>query len=133
MRTQGLENRKRMGKGELYFELIDLLGEQRAHRLMTAFPGIPVYIPAKAKKGHPIAKAIGEDGMETLCRHFQGETITVPKGEHLNQERRNADIYRRVEQGESPAEIAKRYNICYRTVLSIIARERERRSQLSLL
>ena len=59
-------------------DLRALLGHARAEAFIQAFAGQEVNVPAKPRKDHPIAQAVGAGAMGVLCREYGMLKLSVP-------------------------------------------------------
>lgn len=98
--------------------LSDLLGRRRARRLMIAFGGTEIYIPARPRHGQPIAEAIGREGAIIMARFFGGGSLVVPRGEALTTAQKHYEI-RRAARTQSRNRVARMFGITERHVRRI--------------
>lgn len=84
---------------DLLGDLQGLLGDRAFIALTEAFGGTRLYVPPAIPAGHAIARAIGEQAADRLCRRMAPAVIRVPLARELR-----ARHYR--DAGQSFAEIA---------------------------
>jgi hypothetical protein len=66
------------GAGDTFGEFFDLIGEEATFRLVENFGGVRLYIPACARAGGTIARAIGETAAGLLASRYSGVSIRIP-------------------------------------------------------
>ncbi len=92
-------------------EIADAAGVEAAIALAEARGGSRVRIPAWAKPGHWLTKAVGQTAADAICDHFRvdgrGASIDLPVGPNspLNTQRRQVD--KMLAEGASPDVIAR--------------------------
>ncbi len=59
-------------------ELSKLIGLPDSLKLASAFPGVPVYVPARPHPDHPIAQIIGFDSLQKLSDIYGQEYLRMP-------------------------------------------------------
>jgi DNA-binding NarL/FixJ family response regulator len=120
--------RKRWASFEaLRADLVSELGEEAVLRLMDAFAGRSVYVPANAGETHPITVAIGAEAAAILCEFWHRTELEFPAAASRRQ--RILDLKA---SGRSNGEIATALLVSERHVREVLAEQRDSR-QLSLL
>lgn len=64
---------------QLCQELSEIIGLDATLKLVKAYPGVRLYIPANPHPDHPIAQAIGFDALCELAKVYGQETLLLPK------------------------------------------------------
>lgn len=64
---------------QLLQDLADIIGLDAALKLVKAFPGVSIYIPAHPHPDHFIAEIIGFDALCALSKVYTQETLRLPK------------------------------------------------------
>jgi len=99
-------------------ELVEVVGEEAAIALADRFGGTRLYIPAKIREDHRIARAIGRKAAGKLCAYYSPVTIRVPILRKLRAVRYRAE-------GLSDAKIARLLGITENGVGRLFKRVRE--------
>lgn len=63
----------------VYSRIAREIGETSARRLIDAFGGTSLFVPANIVDSHPIAQAIGRLASDRLSTEFRGENLHLPK------------------------------------------------------
>ncbi len=125
-----------------YVELEMILGQEAAEKLINAYRGQEVYIPAadKLHGEHKLVKLLGLDVALRLSHYWHNTILTVPMQRAKTIAQRNAEIIKRYKSGTDKGEIAALFGLHTRTVRKIIANYHDdkakavyARLQLSLL
>jgi hypothetical protein len=83
-------------------------------RLHEAYRGTDLYVPHKVDAEHPIARALGLEAAEQLCRIAPGMPLCVPKG-RWDKETRQALVRAEIDAGVPMLVTCHRYDITSRT------------------
>ena len=67
----------RRASGAAWAEIVEVIGDEAAARLATAFPGMEIFVPAKMGLHHPIVAAIGAAAAAALADIYHNTQIYV--------------------------------------------------------
>jgi len=101
-------------------DLTDVIGLPAVLDLMKAYGGTELWIPAKLAHNHPLIDAIGPEAAQTLVEYAGTEKISVPRGTGIEREWRNQGIRRDRTHGAKIDELALRYKLTRRHIISIL-------------
>ncbi|MEM9245186.1 MAG: hypothetical protein AAGA67_05540 [Cyanobacteria bacterium P01_F01_bin.153] len=98
--------------GPIFQEIAELTSESTALRLIAWFGGQRIVFPLNPRPSHRLSMVVGQRHFETLCYHFGGIQIDVPKGA-IAQRRRNMQIMRGLVRiaGWSDYAVAKKFGV----------------------
>lgn len=102
-------------------ELVELIGPEPAQLLCQALGGGRWYVPENWPDDHPVVVAVGRDYANKISDRFRGVDLEIPKGEADKRQRRNAEIHRRFDHGESTRSIALALHLSQRMVRYVLA------------
>lgn len=105
-------------------ELSEVIGLDAALKLAAAYPGVPLYIPAKFNHHHTIARLIGTTAFSALVEQYQGETLKLPKVDSALRQIKHEMRRRMRHAGKSNREIALALNYTQRHVERLGERDR---------
>ena len=103
-------------------DVVELVSQRVAVRLVETFPGTVLYIPKKITADHELC-AIGEAEAKTLSRELGGSHIGVPMS-IISNEKRRLLIYKLASENISRREIALRAGCTERRVYQILGENR---------
>lgn len=106
-------------------DLVDIIGLPAVLRLMEAFGGTELWVPERLFYNHKLLEALDGEAAQSLCEYMAGSRIRVPRGAAIIREVRNRAIRRERHQGAKLDELALRYKITDRHVLTILNSEPE--------
>lgn len=104
-------------------DVVELVSQRVATRLVEAFPGIVVYIPKKIPDGHDLS-VIGEEEAVSLSQELGGCHITVPMS-YTSPHKRRLLICKLASENMSRREIALRVGCTERRVYQILGENRQ--------
>lgn len=104
-------------------ELVDVIGLPAVLKLMDAFGGTELWVPKRLAHDHPLVEALGAEAAQCLVEHAPCENIRVPRGAGIIREVRNRAIRRERRAGALISELALRYQLTERQVLTILHSE----------
>lgn len=119
-------------------EISEVIGREAALKIAEAVGGTRVYIPGRVDGDHWLAKAVGRDLADKLCRHFcvngtRGAHIEIPHGPlastRVMTREREALVVSMSEDGQSARDIALALGITQRTVYAYRTRDRQSRQR----
>lgn len=105
-------------------EIAEQVGVDAAKKIVKAYGGTRLYIPAAAKSDHPLAVLIGFDNAVKLGQYFSGERVIIPK-RFNSMEYIRANVPKLYNQGWKIRDIALAMDCCERTVFTILQKKRE--------
>lgn len=107
--------------------LITLIGEAAATRMMDAqaFGGGAFTFPKSdiglgAQSFAYLAEIVGTDKAQRLCRHFDGETLYVPKMSQYFRDQRNRRIVASYSSGVTVRELMREHGLSDRQIWTIL-------------
>ncbi len=105
-------------------EIIEVIGEAAALKLVEEFGGQRIRIPAlsNATEDHPLAQCIGQDALRRLIGLDGGRWMYVAKCARGLREQRDREIVRLYgPPNDVPVnELARQYNLSYRRIEQIL-------------
>lgn len=106
--------------------IVDAIGSSAAISLIHIYGGSRLFIPMRKRmtEDHPIAGLIGLPLALRLADAFGGEAVPLPIGDRVLASAREAQIIEAWNNGESAAEIGRRFLVVERTVRKLIGRAR---------
>jgi Mor family transcriptional regulator len=84
--------------------------------------GRTLYVPAAASPKHPIARDLGEDKLNELCRHFGGQRIYLPNLDAVRLVKKQRMAKRMQALNMNHWEIAEMLGVTTRTVTTWLSR-----------
>lgn len=102
-------------------EVADVIGFEPTLRLIEAFGGWRVYVPASPGADCELAQAVGVDTARRLAELCPMQYLAVPACTAALRARRNDEIRRRAARGEKPAELAREFGLTVRQTYKILA------------
>lgn len=105
-------------------EIAEQVGVDAAKKIVKAYGGTRLYIPAAAKPDHLLAVLIGFDNAVKLGQYFSGERVIIPK-RFNSMEYIRAAVPKLYNQGWKIRDIALAMDCCERTVFTILQKKRE--------
>lgn len=106
--------------------VVDAIGISAALSIVHVFAGRKIYIPKLpiADDCDELEQLIGYPLLRRLASALGGEHFTVPQCERMLRDRRDAEIVRRLNAGESAFQLAAAYGLSDRAIRSIAAEAR---------
>ena len=102
--------------GNVFDDLVAILGEQGAEAVCRAKGGRRVYVSKAPGKKNAIVRDLGIDIATKLAPHYGGESLLIPLGNNAGQKRIRRQIRRCLREGKSWSETAKIVGCHVRTV-----------------
>lgn len=102
----------------LLSSMIDILGVAITYRLLCDYGGRVKYV-AKRPERCFIVQYAAPDQVSAFCREYGGESIEMPKKDHLERRMRNCNILDELHRGLSVSDVAHRYSLSMRQVRNI--------------
>ena len=116
----------------ILMEIKERFGMEAAHEFGKRFGGLRIYVPKVAGKRHPIAQAIGLEGMRWLADGYGGEHLDIPPGQNSAFLRLWRTIDGMIEEGYSANYIARFVGCSRKSVIRRKARLIEKKGPLPL-
>jgi Mor family transcriptional regulator len=113
-----LESLPLTGVPILLSSMIDILGVAITYRLLCDYGGRVKYV-AKRPERCFIVQYAAPDQVIAFCREYGGESIEMPKKDHLERRMRNCNILDELHRGLSVSDVAHRYSLSMRQVRNI--------------
>jgi hypothetical protein len=105
--------------------LTSALSPPAIYRLIQAFPGARMRIPAKPDQNHRLAVALTMSELASLCRRFRGSILEIPTGSRLKAGLLYRQVVALAADGLSVSEIARRTGLTMRWVRVLLNARRE--------
>lgn len=102
-------------------ELVRVLGDADALRLIGLHGGARVSVPKHARDDHPLRMALSAAGFEKLMNGYGGELLDVPKGDAYLRKLRHDHVHQCREQGLTMDETAEATGYSRRHVINIMS------------
>lgn len=102
--------------------LAEHIGEDAMLKLLEAYGGVHLAVPTLARipAGHRLVEILGSQAL-TLCHHYGGSVISVPKAHVAALAMRNRRIRTARAMGYSHASLAREYGLTERQIYNICA------------
>lgn len=109
-----------------YQELEMLLGQADAQKILAAYKGRELYIPAfnKLDDDNDLIVLLGADVAKRLCHYYHDTTLTIPMQTAKLLAKRNHSIVTKSKAGAEAGKLAAEYNLHVRTVRKIIRKHK---------
>jgi hypothetical protein len=101
-------------------ELVRVLGDADALRLIGQLGGARITVPTKATSDHKLRLALSAEGFERLVAEYTGEVLELPKGDAYLRVLRHDQVRLCREQGMTVDETAEQTGYSRRHVINII-------------
>jgi hypothetical protein len=101
-------------------DLVRVLGDADALRLIGALSGACVSVPKHPKENHPLRMALSPAGFDRLIAEWGGEVLMVPKGDAYLRQMRHGHVRRCRELGLTIDETAVATGYSRRHVINIM-------------
>lgn len=99
-------------------DLIRVIGEHEAVKLMNAYPKMNLCIPRSPDRAEVLKKVLSTQAIELLCQYYDGETIYIPSAESLQRVHRDRAI-QAAHGKKSLSKLAREYGLSTRRVRMI--------------
>ena len=100
-------------------DLVDAMGWTPTLRLLGCFGGSSVYVPKKAASGSRLHAVLGDDALAKLAAVYPGETVELPKIDHVQRQMRDLQIVSDLRRGCSSGALAEKYGLTRRQITNI--------------
>lgn len=106
-------------KQDLTFDLIRVLGERKAFRMIQTFGGQRIQVPRFATGTSKLSETLGESAYKRFVREFSGCFLDLPKGRTMKRILTNRKVNRLASEGKSLNYISKEIGLSRRRVVQI--------------
>lgn len=100
-------------------EIAEYCGEKTAMDLLQNYGGGHLCVPQQVDAMHQLSQVLGVVAATAFCRNFAGETIQIPKAAKAFRSLRNTEIRRLRAAGEPLFNVARKYGLTERQILTI--------------
>jgi hypothetical protein len=100
-------------------EIAEYCGDQTAMDLLQHYGGGHLCVPQQVDAMHQLSQVLGPKAAALFCRNFAGETIQIPKAAKAFRTLRNAEIRRLRKEHEPLFNVARKFGLTERQVLTI--------------
>ena len=101
-------------------ELVRVLGDADALRLVGMHGGARVSVPSKVREDHPLRHLLGAESFARLVAEYAGETVELPKSDAYLRALRHAHVQKCRDEGMKIDEIAEATGYTRRHVINIL-------------
>lgn len=121
----------------MWDELIELLGEDAAARLVARLGGCKLQVPVWREDGRGlwlsrIVEAVGEQAARAFCAHYQGEIVEIPNGKRAGAGEVRAAVLDCAARGMDINSTALSCGVTNRRVRQILERARKSERQIDM-
>jgi hypothetical protein len=105
-------------------EIIELLGHAAVARLVMAFNGREIRVPARrqGRTWDALVQAIGEHDAARFCEYFEGERIYIASSQKMRTEHNRRRAAEMRAQGKSWCEVARALNYSERGARKLLTK-----------
>ena len=103
-------------------DMVEALGLSATLQIVKAHGGTRLFVPKRAHAQHHLANLLGMEQARMLSQHFGGESLTIPRMANAMRTRRNREIVRRYDGGESVRVLAHAYHLTDRQIYTILGK-----------
>nr|VFK58226.1 MAG: Mor transcription activator family protein [Candidatus Kentron sp. UNK]VFK68327.1 MAG: Mor transcription activator family protein [Candidatus Kentron sp. UNK] len=104
--------------------LVDLVGIEKTRRIVEAYGGTSLRVPAAGSKGGRLAALIGEEEARAIIRVCAGTPLYIPRMYKTILAVRNARIRNAFREGATAARIALAHDLTERRIREILAEDK---------
>lgn len=108
---------------QILTEIAEVAGWEAALKLVDAFGGRSVRIPAAADDDHWLTMAVGKEAAAKLCARYTGSMVFIPKNDVEARRFRDRQIVEDRRSGMTVSAIAAKYKLTMRWVFAILGME----------
>lgn len=105
-------------------DVVELIGLAATLKLVEHYGGlIALYVPRELEPDHHLARAIGISAARKLASRYGGDQVrSIPMCVGGLRRLRDAEIRRRVAEGEAPATLVREFGVTERHIWRILAK-----------
>ncbi len=103
-------------------DMAAILGISGTLEIVKAYGGTRLFVPKQMGVQHHLANLLGIEQARRLSSHFGGESLTIPRMAHAMRTRRNREIIRRYDAGDSTRVLAQAYHLTDRQIYTILSK-----------
>lgn len=100
-------------------EIAEYCGDETAMNLLHHYGGGHLCVPQQVDALHQLSQVLGPKAAAEFCRNFSGETIQIPKAAKAFRALRNTEIRRLRKEHEPLFNVARKFGLTERQVLTI--------------
>ncbi len=97
-------------------DIVDVIGEDQAHQLISQIGGITYYFPDNCQQGRHVA--LDQTVWEAMCKHFAG-WVYIPNAHANKLDARNAEIRKKRAASAGIVDLAIEYSLSDRQIRTI--------------
>lgn len=100
-------------------EIAEYCGDKTAMALLQHYGGGHICVPQQVDALHQLSQVLGMVAATVFCQAFGGETIQIPKAAKAFRALRNAQIRQLRKEGEPLFNVARKFGLTERQILTI--------------
>jgi Mor family transcriptional regulator len=100
-------------------EIAEYCGDKAAMDLLQHYGGGHLCVPRQVDAMHRLSQVLGVVAAAVFCQNFAGETIQIPKAARAFRALRNAEIRQLRQEGEPLFNLARRFGLTERQIMTI--------------
>ena len=100
-------------------EIAEYCGDKTAMDLLQHYGGGHICVPQQVDALHRLSQVLGVVAAAVFCQNFAGETIQIPKAAKAFRAIRNAQIRQLRKEGEPLFNVARKFGLTERQILTI--------------
>lgn len=112
-------------------DMLAMIGLPATLKLVEAFPGVRIFVPATMHRDHSLAELLGFEAACKLAEYFQGSEYAVPRAADAIRKSRDRKI-RRLYGPMTAGQLALKYGMTERQVYRIVAEPDFNENQIGL-
>ncbi|MBF0162592.1 MAG: hypothetical protein HQL88_09920 [Magnetococcales bacterium] len=101
-------------------EMVETIGMEDTMRIVKEFGGTRIFVPKRVAAQHKLADFLGLEQARRLSRHYGGENVSIPRMTMATLAKRNREIIRRYDAGDSASLLARVYKMTERRIRAIL-------------
>ncbi|MEO5340637.1 MAG: hypothetical protein H7837_08990 [Magnetococcus sp. MYC-9] len=102
-------------------DMVEAIGLTNTLQVVKVYGGTRLFVPKQVHAQHRLANLLGMEQARRLSHHFAGESLTIPRLAAAMRARRNQEIIRRYDAGESARQLAQAYHLTDRQIYTILS------------
>lgn len=111
-------------------EVLEVIGLPSTIKLVKEYGGTRIFVPSRLKAQHKLANLLGFEHAQRLSQYFAGESLSIARAANAIRAKRNKDIARRYDEGETTPSLAREYQLTERQVYTILSRATAQKNTL---
>ena len=101
-------------------EMVEAIGMEDTLRIVKEFGGTRLFVPKRVTFQHKLADFLGIEQARRLSHYFAGENLSIPRMAMAIRAKRNREIVRRYDAGDSARLLARAYKMTERRIRTIL-------------